>query len=80
MHADELLADRPDEQGRHHGGIHAAGEGEKDLLVAHLGADRLDLLLDEGLRELGGGDARHVVGTLAREIHACSFERGLSMT
>ena len=47
------------------------------LLVADLRADGLDLLVDEGLRKLGGGDALHVVRALVREVHASSFERGI---
>ena len=33
-------------------------------LVADLRADGLDLLVDERLRQFGGGDANHVVGAL----------------
>ena len=77
VHADELLADGLDQQRGNHGGVHAAREGEQDLLVADLRADGLDLLVDEGLRKLGGGDALHVVRALVRKVHASSFERGI---
>ena len=73
VHADELLADGLDQQGRDHGGVHAAGQGEQRLLVADLLAAGGDLLGDKGLSELRGGDADHVVGTLV-EIHGAPFE------
>ena len=44
-------------------------------LVADLRADGLDLLVDERLRQLGGGDANHVVGTLVGIHGASSFSR-----
>ena len=72
MHADELLAHRLDEQGCHHRGVDAARERQQHVLVADLFAARSHLLVDERLRELGGVDARHVVGTLVRKIHGCA--------
>ena len=69
VHAGELFADGLDEQRGHHGGVHAARQGQQHLLVADLLADCGNLLVDEGLGEFGGGDAHHVVGTLVR-IHA----------
>ena len=47
MDAGELLANGLDEQGGHHGGIHAAGQGQQHLLVPHLAADQLHLVGDE---------------------------------
>ena len=35
-HAGELLPHRLGQQGRAHGGVHAAGEGQQDLAAAHL--------------------------------------------
>ena len=69
VHADELLADGLDQQRRHHGRVHAAGQRQQHLLVADLGADRLHLLVDERLGQLRRGDALHVLGTLVG-IHA----------
>ena len=51
-----------DEQRRHHRGVHAAGQRQQHLFVAHLLANGSDLLVDERLGQLGGGDAIHVVG------------------
>ena len=48
-HAREVLADGLVEQHRAHGAVDAAGHRQQHLLVAHLGADRLDLGLDVGL-------------------------------
>ena len=61
--ADEILADGFDEQRRHHGGIDASGESQKDLFIAHLGFDRRKLLGDERLGESGSGDAFHCFGS-----------------
>jgi hypothetical protein len=46
--ARELVADRPVDEQRRHGGVHAAREAADDLLVPHLRADALELLLDDG--------------------------------
>ena len=69
VHADELLADGLDEQGRDNGAVNAARKGQQDLLVADLLADCSDLLFDERLGKFGSGDTHHVVGTLVG-IHA----------
>ena len=61
--AHQLFADGLDEQSRHHAGIHAAGQGQQNLLIAHLGANLGDLLVDELLGQRGGGDALHAFGT-----------------
>ena len=63
MDADELPAHSPDEKRRDDGGIHAAGEGQQDLLVADLGAQGRNLLVNKSLGEGRGGDARHAFGT-----------------
>ena len=48
-YAREVLANGLVEQHRAHGAVDAAGHRQQHLLVAHLGADRLDLGLDVGL-------------------------------
>jgi hypothetical protein len=50
---DELIADRAVQQGRHHGGIHAAGEAQQDLPRPHLLAHGLDGVV----HDIGGGPA-----------------------
>lgn len=69
VHADELLADSFDEQGRNYRTVDAAGKSQQDLLVANLLADCSDLLIDEHLGKFGSGDTHHIVGTLVG-IHA----------
>ena len=69
VHADELLADGLDEQGRDNRTVDAAGKSQQDLLVANLLADYSDLLIDEHQGKFGSGDTHHVVGTLVG-IHA----------
>ena len=49
MHAGEAVADGLDQQRRDHGGVHAAGQRQQHLAVAHLAADALDLVVDEVL-------------------------------
>ena len=71
VHADELLADGLDQERRHHGRVHAAGQRQQRLLVADLGADGLHLLVDERVRQLRRGDSLHVLGALVG-IHAAS--------
>ena len=61
--AGELLADGTDQQSRDDRGVHAAGEGEQDLLVTDLLAQSGELLLDEGLGQSRGVDALHGFGT-----------------
>lgn len=39
MDADELLADRLDEQRRDDGAVDAAGQGEQDIFIADLGRE-----------------------------------------
>ena len=62
VHAHELAADGLDEEGGHHRGVHAAGKGKQDLLVADLFADGFYLLVDEGEGEFFVVDARHGFG------------------
>lgn len=69
MHADELLADGLDKKCRDDGAVDAAGKRQQDLLVAYLLADCINLLGNERLGKLGGGDACHVVRALVG-IHA----------
>ena len=64
VHADEVLADRLDEQRRHDGRIDPARQREQHLFAAHLAAHRRDLLVDERLRLRRALDARHVFGAL----------------
>ena len=47
MHAVELIADGTEQQRRHNGAVHAAGQGQKHLAVADLLTDERDLLFDE---------------------------------
>ena len=47
MDTGELLANGFDEQGGHHGGVHAAREGQEDLFVPHLLPDELHLVSNE---------------------------------
>ena len=47
VHAGQPVADGPDQQRRHNGAVHAAGQGQQHLAVAHLGADQVDLVGDE---------------------------------
>ena len=60
MHADQVLTDRADEQRGDNRRIHAAGERQKNLLVAHLCTDLFYLLLDKRLRQLRRRDTRHL--------------------
>ena len=64
MDAGQLLADGLDEQSGHDGGIHTAGQSQKDLLVTHLLADQLHLVGDEVLHipvGLRAADLEHKV-------------------
>ena len=63
MDTDQLLADCLDQQGGNHTGVNAAGQGQQDLLIANLGANLGDLLVDESLSKLRSGDACHGFGT-----------------
>ena len=62
VHAGELIPDSPQEQGSDHGGIHAAGQGQQHLFIAHLTANLFDLIRDE-IRHipvgLGPADVEH---------------------
>ncbi len=73
VHADELLADGLDPQRGDHGCVDTAGQGQTGLLITDLLAAGGDLLGDEGLSELRGGDADHVVGALV-QIHGSPFK------
>ncbi len=64
VHADELTPDGLDQQCGDNGAVHAARKSQQRFLVADLLAACRHLLLDERLRQLGRGDALHVVGTL----------------
>ena len=61
--AHQLLANGLDQQGGHHGGVHAAAEGQQHLLLPHLGPDLFHLLRDKGLRQLRRVDPPHIGGT-----------------
>ena len=47
MDTGKLLPDGPDQHGGHDGGVHAAGQGQQHLPVAHLLPNQLYLILDE---------------------------------
>ena len=64
MHAEQLLADRLDQQRGHDGRIHAAGQRQQHFLVAHLRANVFNLLLNENARLLGGGNTGHIFRTV----------------
>ena len=71
MHADELLADRLDQQRRDDGAVNAAGQRQQHLLVADLRAHSGNLLLDESIRQFKIGNASHGLGTnIAHDIHS----------
>ena len=70
MDADELLADRLDEQRRDDGAVDAAGQGEQDIFIADLGAKRGELFFDERLRKLRRGDTLHGFRTFV--VHSSS--------
>ena len=80
VHAGELLADGADQQRRDDGRVNAAGQGEKDLLVADLLTQHFDALVDVSLGQRGGVDALHAFGT-GFQYHICilrfSFFTGL---
>ena len=59
MDAGQLLTDRLDQKGGDHGGIDAAGQGEKYFAVADLRAERGQLLVDKCPGQLGGSDSLH---------------------
>ena len=71
VNADQVTADGFDQQGSHNGTVHAAGEGQQDLLIADLLTDGFNLLTDEGFGQFGGGDPLHAVRTLV-VIHVLS--------
>ncbi len=59
--AGEVVADGLVHQGGRDRGVDAAGEPADHELVAHLGADRFDLVVDDARRRPGGLDAGDVV-------------------
>ena len=61
VHANELLADRTDQERGHHGAVHAAGKRQEHLAGADLLTDEGDLFFDELVCEFFRGDADHVV-------------------
>ena len=63
VHAGELSADRTDQKRRDDGRIDAAGQREKDFLIADLRADIGDLFVDERFRLRSGRDAFHGFGS-----------------
>ena len=69
MDRHQFIADGPDEEGSHHGGIHAAGEGQQHLAVAHLLPDGGHLFVDVRLGQGGGIDPFHVLGTHQKLLH-----------
>ena len=62
MHAGKLFSHRADQQRRNDGGVHAAGQGQQDLLLSDLCAELGQLLINKSLGKLGRGDARHGFG------------------
>ena len=59
MNTDQLLANGLDQQGGHHGRVHAAGQSQQHLLAADLRPQLGNLLVDECLSQRGGGDPGH---------------------
>jgi hypothetical protein len=61
-HAGQLRADGSMQQRRHHRGIHAAGQAQQHLIVADLGADGGDAVLDDvagGPQRLAAAEVQH---------------------
>ena len=72
MHADQLLADGLNQQRRDDGAVHAAGQRQQHLLIAHLGTHGSHLFLNERVGQLRGGDTGHGFGTnIAHDDHSC---------
>ncbi len=71
VHVDrhQPVADGLDEERRHHGGIHAAGQGQQHLAVAHLRPDGGHLFVDIRLRQFRRVDPLHVLGTDQKLLH-----------
>ena len=68
--ASQLVADRTVHERGHHGGVHAAGEGEDDLLVPHLLADLRDLVLHDVVHGPGGHEAADVKEEVREQLAA----------
>ena len=64
-----VASDGLDEERGHHGGIHAAGEGQQHLAVAHLRPDGGHLFVDIRLRQFRRVDPLHVLGTDQKLLH-----------
>ena len=64
VHADEVFADRLDQERRHYGRIDPAGERQQHLFAAYLRLDRLYLFGDEAFCLFLRLNARHIIGAL----------------
>ena len=73
MHANQLLAHSLDQQRCDHGGIHTAGQRQQHLAILNLLAQRLHLLGNKGLCQLGGCNAFHRFGTNVAHEQRTSF-------
>jgi hypothetical protein len=69
-HAGELVANGLVQQESQGGTIHPAGESQQHLLVAHLGANLSDGLLQKSLRGPGGLAAADVIDKIAHQESA----------
>ena len=69
VHRHQPITDGLDEERRHHGGIHAAGQSQKHLAVAHLFLYGGHLLVDIRLCEGGGIDPLHILGPNQKLLH-----------
>jgi len=58
-----LIADGPVQQSRHHRGIHPTGQAQKDFIIAHLGTNGRDAVLDD----IAGGPQRLAVTDIQHE-------------
>jgi hypothetical protein len=77
--AGELLADRLVHEQRGNGRVDSAGQRAQHPLVAHLGADAGDLLLDHGGRGPGGGSVGGAVEEVLQHVHPVRRVHDLGM-
>jgi hypothetical protein len=73
VNTNKLLADCLYEKCGNDGAVYAAGECEENLFIAYLLTNESDLLRNESIGKLGGGDTRHGFGSFV-EIHFDSSE------
>jgi len=73
-HTDQLAADGPVQQGRHHRGIDPAGQAQQHVVVAHLRADVGDAVFDDvagGPQRLAAADVHHEPAQDALALAGC---------